>query len=69
MNWDKEQNIVTFSIDELISINKQSIKQYYSYINLCNLDSGLEVMDGSWYRYFVVDKKKLMLFIIKYGLT
>lgn len=69
MKWDKEQNIVTFSIDELISINKQSIKQYYSYINLANIDSGLEVMDGSWYKYFVVDKKKLMLFIIKYGLT
>lgn len=56
---------VIFTIDDLLKIHKIVSKKHPS--ETIVLESGLKSLAGSWTNYKIVDKEKLMLFIIKYG--
>jgi hypothetical protein len=62
----EEKNMVIFTINDMLKIRK------YFPLNAercreLNIESGLKPVEGSWTSYTIVDKKKLMLFKIKYG--
>jgi hypothetical protein len=67
----EEENLVIFTVDDLLVHWKQERNQHLHEIDKVTLDEeyGLKRLDGSWTKFVITNKKKLMLFCIKYGIN
>jgi hypothetical protein len=58
---------ISFSIDDLLKIQKLSNSSIHP-TELLSSEAGLKSVAGSWTVYYIIDKQKLMLFLLKYPL-
>lgn len=68
MGIHEEQNMAILSIDDILKI-----REYFPLTSVrsrqLSIEYGIEPVEGSWTRYKIIDKQKLMLFIVKYGIS
>jgi hypothetical protein len=64
-----KNNEADFSIDDLLKIHLETKLFLQGEDSLLLNESGLETINGSWTRYKIIDKQKLMLFVVKYGIS
>jgi hypothetical protein len=65
----EEENLVIFTVDDLLVHWKQERNHLHEMDKVAlDKECGLKRLDGSWTKFVITDKKKLMLFCIKYGI-